>query len=74
MMFQNFYPFSFPTFCERALESIFICSLELVQPRKTHLDMTEKIVDMVLKNQNKQNNHYLISKRFLIVHKWLVKI
>ena len=50
-------------FCERALESLFICSLVPVQPRLAYLDKTEKIVDWNIKYQYKQNS--LIYNRFL---------
>ena len=35
----------------------FILCLVLVQPRKTHLELTEKNVDWDIKNQNKQNEY-----------------
>ena len=35
MVFQNFYPFFFLSFLWKALESLSICSLVLVQPKKT---------------------------------------
>ena len=38
----------------------------LAQPRKTHHDMTEKIVDWDLKNQNKQNMHNDLSETLFI--------
>ena len=39
--FFFFYPYFFTTFCGRTLESMFICSLVLVQPRKAYLDITD---------------------------------
>ena len=42
--FHLFYLYSFPTFCGRALESLFICSFVPVQPRLAYLDITEKIL------------------------------
>ena len=53
-LFFIFDPYSFPTFCWRALESLFICSLVLAQPRFAYLDITEKLLTGTLRiNINK---------------------
>ena len=44
MMFQNFTPYSLPTFLWKGTWKPFFYSLVLVQPRKTLLDMTEKLL------------------------------
>ena len=44
--------------CPRARH--FILCLILVKPRKAHPNMTEKIVDWKIKNQNKDYEHFLI--------------
>ena len=54
VFFKSFIPTLYLHFCGRALESLLIRSLVLVQPRETLLDMT-KIVDMDVNNKNKHN-------------------
>ena len=37
-------------------KTLYLSCLELVEPRKTHPDMTEKTFEWDVKNQNKQNS------------------
>ena len=49
----------------------FILCLVLVKPRKTHPDMTEKSVDLGLKNQIKQNKTVCTCQRVPYAGNWI---
>ena len=66
---SNFYPFSFPTFLWKGTWKPFYLQLSAGSTQEDPSRHDWKIVDIVEKNQNKQNNHDLIFKRYLMFHK-----